>query len=137
MNENKYLTLITPHSKEEEKKLDNAITKEEYFNPLMFNGVFNSLQFGPINISSFMLIDPNSTITIINPDIWDIRIKNNVSKLGNKIIAGKDMALVYISTDNLPGYKIIPNKIEFVKYEGDLIYTKEYGILFVHVIEEE
>ena len=142
--EDKPLTLINPRNEKEQLELDKATTKEKYFSPFIFNRVFYSEQFGPINISSYLLIGPQKgeidiypiKINVINPDNWDIRIKNNIKKLGNKIISGKDMALVYISTDALPGYKIIPNKIEFSKYEGDLIYTKEYGILFIHVIEE-
>lgn len=121
-----------------EKDLKLLSEKEYNFNPFLFMDGYVSKEFNVMAISSFMIIpiDEEITINIVNPDNWSEEVEYNIKKLGNKIISGKDMALVYISTDALPGYKIIPNKIEFSKYEGDLIYSKDYGILFVHVIEE-
>jgi hypothetical protein len=122
-----------------EKELKLLADNEDYdFNPFIFQDGYISLEFGLMAISSFMEIPiyEDIKINIINPDNWSDEIKYQIEKLGKKVIRGKDMALIYISTDSLPGYKIVPNKEEFSKYEGDLIYTLEYGILFIHVIED-
>ena len=84
-------------------------------------------------------------ITVISPDNLNPRDFNpsdiryfalkNMENIASKMVENKDMSYCYISTDSLPGYKILANTENYEYYQGDLIFTKEYEILFVDVLD--
>jgi len=156
--ENKTLTLLPKNQLPEKALKEIEIAKQ--FNKLKEGDLFYySKEFGLIKIwmpnttiSSLKLNKfniPNKikeiSLSVINPDNigeFDLSLEGyyilpymrNLAKYFEEV-PNKDLSSCYISTDALPGYKIIPNNINSVDMEGDLIYTKEYGVLFVQVLD--
>lgn len=153
--DNKPLTLLPLNFLPQKALNEIEIAKQLNLIPLnIFNGnkFYYSKEFGIIKIFRPTGIKLNKfnisnkikqiDITVINPDNLNPKkfkssdfILQNMENIAEKMTQNKDMGYAYISTDSLPGYKIIANTEKFESYQGDLIYTKEYGILFVQVLD--
>ena len=158
--ENKTLTLFPKNSLPEKALREIEIAKQ--FNKIKEGDLFYySKEFGLIKIfrpriSAYPNIRLNKfhvpnkiqqiDITVINPDnissFWidpftDTYLNKYMEELANnfEISTERNLSQAYVSTDCLPGYKIMANSKEYEDKQGDLIYTKEYGVLFIQVLD--
>jgi hypothetical protein len=158
--DNKSLTLL-PTNQLPQKAL-NEIKIAKQFNIIKEGDLFYySKEFGLIkifkpSIPSYQGIRLNKfkvpnkikeiNISVINPDnincfsidrFTDTYINSYMEELAQnfEISTKKELSFAYVSTDDLPGYKIIANSKEFEDKQGDLIYSKEYGVLFVQILD--
>jgi len=96
---------------------------------------YNSVTLKPLNLP----ID-NLNLNVINSDLLRDEKKypyvlHNMKNIAEKMENIKDINSAYVSTDDLPGFKIIANSREVTKYEGDLVYVDVYGIMFIQVLD--
>jgi len=137
------------------QKAKNEIEIARQFNAIKSDDFYYSKEFGLINIfipkpqlnarlNKFNVsnIKKQIDITVINPDNLNSKnfkdeyyALNNLRNIAEKLTSGKDLASAYVSSDDLPGYKILANSKEFESLQGDLIFTKEYNILFIQVLD--
>jgi hypothetical protein len=98
----------------------------------------NGVKFNKFNVSNKIQF---IQIEVIHPGSYDgfkdQYISQNMKNIAEHIefFSKGGLASAFVSTDSLPGYKIIPNEKEYENKQGDIIFTKEYGILFIQVLD--
>ena len=156
-NTDKSLNLLSLKDLNEKQSDEMKIATRKLFKEFkQFNAneLYYSLEFGPILIK-FMestykefRFDPSKNeyinndlmqygkkeLKIINIDNLEPHKIGLMEKCAAKLTKDKDMGYAYISTDALPGYKIIPNIKELESEEADLVYIEGY-IALIHVLD--